>query len=233
MAKPLPMGVPPFKPPSERRTLKRRAPSRHQEDHTPLQIPQAKGPGLAYQSENNYPRVSHEQVSKMVSQMTATHTMQKPYKQTVLRITPEPIIIENYTPRLMTNQFPVLQAIPTTINPFVPMPASSPPAQAALTIIPAPILKNSVQLPLAPSMLSKHPPPTLSLKTPYQSTERPHPTHLTSFPNFVDPVPKHVNDLANRLYPAYNTKKIDDYNSITGYGDDTVLNVNKQEINER
>ncbi|XP_075984752.1 mind the gap isoform X2 [Anticarsia gemmatalis] len=45
---------------------------------------------------------------------------------------------------------------------------------------------------------------------------------------YQNPVPHQVHDLA-----VYNTKKVDDYNSITGYGDDTVLKINKEDINAK
>lgn len=50
--------------------------------------------------------------------------------------------------------------------------------------------------------------------------------------NFVDPVPHQVHDIANS-YPAYSTKKIDDYNSISGYSDDTALKFNKEDIDAK
>ncbi|CAG9567826.1 unnamed protein product [Danaus chrysippus] len=50
--------------------------------------------------------------------------------------------------------------------------------------------------------------------------------------NFVDPVPHQVHDIANS-YPAYSTKKIDDYNSISGYSDDTTLKFNKEDIDAK
>ncbi|CAK1593681.1 unnamed protein product [Parnassius mnemosyne] len=49
---------------------------------------------------------------------------------------------------------------------------------------------------------------------------------------YTNPVPHQVHDLAS-LYPGYNTKKVDDYNSITGYGDDTTLKFNKEDINAK
>ncbi|CAH0677471.1 unnamed protein product [Spodoptera exigua] len=48
---------------------------------------------------------------------------------------------------------------------------------------------------------------------------------------YQNPVPHQVHDIANNA--VYNTKKVDDYNSITGYGDDTVLKINKEEINSK
>nr|XP_021187255.2 uncharacterized protein LOC110374043 isoform X2 [Helicoverpa armigera] len=48
---------------------------------------------------------------------------------------------------------------------------------------------------------------------------------------YQNPVPHQVHDIANNV--VYNTKKVDDYNSITGYGDDTVLKFNKEEINSK
>ncbi|TKX27755.1 uncharacterized protein LOC111348907 isoform X2 [Spodoptera litura] len=48
---------------------------------------------------------------------------------------------------------------------------------------------------------------------------------------YQNPVPHQVHDIANNA--VYNTKKVDDYNSITGYGDDTVLKFNKEEINSK
>ncbi|XP_023934559.1 uncharacterized protein LOC112043390 isoform X2 [Bicyclus anynana] len=49
---------------------------------------------------------------------------------------------------------------------------------------------------------------------------------------YQNPVPHQVHDLANN-YPAYNTKKVDDYNSITGYSDDVTLKFNKEDINAK
>lgn len=206
MAKPLPMGVPPFRPlPPKEDTLKvLPIASTTRKSYTPLQVPQSKGPGLMYQSENYYPHVSHEQVSKMVSQMTSH------IAQPLLRITPTPIIVNT----------PKMYSIPTTVNPFVPMPIVAPPTQA-LTIIPAPILNHSMQTSLVPSK-----PPTYFT----QNTISFQKTNPIS--NFVDPVPHQVHDLAS-MYPAYNTKKVDDYNSITGYGDDTTLKFNKEDINAK
>ncbi|CAH0596179.1 unnamed protein product [Chrysodeixis includens] len=48
---------------------------------------------------------------------------------------------------------------------------------------------------------------------------------------YQNPVPHQVHDIANNV--VYNTKKVDDYNSITGYGDDTVLKFNKEDINNK
>ncbi|XP_053615579.1 uncharacterized protein mtg isoform X1 [Plodia interpunctella] len=197
LAKPVPMGVPPFKPlPPKEDTLKVvPIAAAANKVYTPLQIPQSKGPGLAYQSEN-YPQspTSHSQVSKMVSQMTAVQ-----FSPQLLRITPAPIIIN--TPKLYS------VPMPTTVNPFVPMPVAPPPTQA-ISIIPAPVLKQSIQT--HPSTYSQH-----FIQNPIS--------------NFIDPVPKQVHDIAN----AYNTKKIDDYNTITGYGDDTTLKFNKEDINSK
>ncbi|XP_011569311.3 uncharacterized protein LOC105398770 isoform X2 [Plutella xylostella] len=50
---------------------------------------------------------------------------------------------------------------------------------------------------------------------------------------YQNPVPHQVHELANQLHPVYNTKKVDDYNSITGYGDDTSLKFTKEDINEK
>ncbi|CAK1545742.1 unnamed protein product [Leptosia nina] len=45
--------------------------------------------------------------------------------------------------------------------------------------------------------------------------------------NFVDPVPK------QELSYGYNTKKADDYNTISGYSDDTALKFSKDDINAK
>ncbi|XP_038207152.1 uncharacterized protein LOC119828911 isoform X1 [Zerene cesonia] len=159
MAKPMPMGVPPFRPlPPKEETLKV-LPIATRKTYTPLQIPQAQSPG-AYESEKQ--PILHDNVSKMVSQM------HQPYKSTQTNI---------------------------KVNPFVPMPQ-------AISVIPAP------------------------------SFNTPHTYNSVSFPNpvsnFVDPVPQQVQDLA-----YYNTKKVDDYNSISGYSDDTTLKLNKEDINAK
>lgn len=203
LAKPVPMGVPPFRPlPPKEDTLKVVPITSTKKSYTPLQIPQSKGPGLAYQSENYaQPSLSsHNQISKMVSQMTAVQYAQP--LQPLLRITPAPFIINT----------PKLYSVPTTVNPFIPMPIASRPSQA-ISIIPAPVLKESMQTQL-PS------------NTAYQNTVS---IQTNPFSNFIDPVPQQVHELAN----AYNTKKIDDYNSITGYGDDTQLKINKEDINAK
>ncbi|XP_072933574.1 uncharacterized protein mtg isoform X2 [Epargyreus clarus] len=49
---------------------------------------------------------------------------------------------------------------------------------------------------------------------------------------YTNPVPHQVHDLAS-MYPTYNTKKVDDFNSISGYGDDTTLKFNKEDINAK
>lgn len=185
MAKPMPMGIPAFKPlPPKEETLAviPIAPSR--KTYTPLQIPQSKGPGIAYQSEI-YP--SHNQISKMVSQMTAEQY--SPTRFTQLPITVDP------------KRFSI-----TTVNPFVPMPSQ------AIAFVPAPMFKE---------------------------THVPHPSYSipnsiiqkNPISNFVDPVPHQVHDIANNV--VYNTKKVDDYNSISGYGDDTVLKINKEDITSK
>ncbi|XP_026761392.2 uncharacterized protein LOC113520300 isoform X1 [Galleria mellonella] len=200
LAKPVPMGVPPFKPlPPKEDTLKVVPISSTRKSYTPLQIPQSKGPGLAYQSEN-YPQTlaSHNQVSKMVSQMTAVQYAQPQ----ILKITPAPILVNT----------PKLYSMPTTVNPFIPMPVAAPPTQA-ISIIPAPVFDFSHTLPS---------------NTPiYQTSIQNNPIS-----NFVDPVPKQVHELASQ-FSAYNTKKIDDYNTISGYGDDTTLTFNKEDINAK
>lgn len=196
MAKPIPMGVPPFKPlPPKEETLKVVPIASTKKTYTPLQVPQSKGPGLAYQSEN-YPQQSHNQISKMVSQMTAVQYAP------LLRITPSPIIVNT----------PKIYQLPTTVNPFIPMPIAAPPTQA-ISIIPSPVLRDSIQFPQS--------------YTPQNFVQKPNPIS-----NFVDPVPQQVHALAN-MYPGYNTKKIDDYNSISGYGDDTTLKFNKEDINAK
>ncbi|XP_037868014.1 uncharacterized protein LOC101736353 isoform X1 [Bombyx mori] len=181
MAKPMPMGVPPFRPlPPKEDTLKvLPITSSTRKNYAPLQIPESKGPGLAYQSEI-YPQ-SHNQISKMVSQMTAVQYAP------VVKIKPTPVILDPF------------HGVSTlkSINPFVPMPA---PTQA-LPIIPSPA-------------------------THAQSVHKTNPVST-----FVDPVPHHVHNIASSY--VYNTKKVDDYNTITGYGDDTVLKFNKEDINAK
>ncbi|CAH2233493.1 jg23311 [Pararge aegeria aegeria] len=51
---------------------------------------------------------------------------------------------------------------------------------------------------------------------------------------YQNPVPHQVHDLANN-YPAiqYNIKKVDDYNTISGYSDDVTLKFNKEDINAK
>lgn len=193
MAKPMPMGVPPFRPlPSKEDTLKVlpiTSPTR--KHYAPLQFPESKGPGLAYQSEILYPQ-SQNQISKMVSQMTAVQ-----YAQPMLKITPTPIVIH-----------PPLYNAPNRVNQFVPMPIASPPAQA-LTIIQSPAFK--------------HMPNSYAQSTYLQNTN--------PISNFIDPVPHQVHNIATNY--AYNTKKVDDYNTITGYGDDTQLKFTKEDINAK
>ncbi|XP_059058738.1 uncharacterized protein LOC131852118, partial [Achroia grisella] len=201
LAKPVPMGVPPFKPlPPKEDTLKVVPISSTRKSYTPLQIPESKGPGLAYQSEN-YPQTlaSHNQVSKMVSQMTAVQFAQPQ----ILKITPTPIIVNT----------PKLYSMATTVNPFIPMPVAAPPTQA-ISIIPGPMFNDFSRT---------HPSNTPIYQTSIQNNP---------VSNFVDPVPKQVHEIANQ-FSAYNTKKIDDYNTISGYGDDTTLKFNKEDINAK
>lgn len=180
MAKPMPMGIPAFKPlPPKEETLAVIPISPTRKTLTPLQVPQSKGPGLAYQSEI-YP--SHNQISKMVSQMTAQQF-------SPVKFTQNPTTVEN--PKLYS------------MNSFVPMPPTQ-----AISLIPAPVFKEMPPSYSPNSVIRKHP-----------------------FSNFVDPVPHQVHDIANNA--VYNTKKVDDYNSITGYGDDTVLKFNKDDINSK
>ncbi|CAH2095088.1 unnamed protein product [Euphydryas editha] len=176
MAKPMPMGIPPFKPlPPKDETLRvvplASAPTK--KTYTPLPVPQSKGPGLPYQSEMRY--ISPDNMSKMVSHMTAAQ-----YQP--LRKTPN-----------------ISHA---SLNPFVPMPPQ------AISIIPSPILHDSSHK----SFLN-----TISIPK------------TNPLSNFLDPVPHQVHDIAN-MY-TYNTKKVDDYNSISGYSDDTTLKFNKDDIN--
>lgn len=187
MAKPMPMGIPAFKPiPPKEDTLKV-VPITAK--YSPLQIPQSKGPGLAYQSEI-YPQ-SHNQISKMVSQMTAVQ-----YGQPI-RITPNPIIVEPLYSIPANQPFQSINQFMPMPTPLAPPPTISPQfTPQGLTIIPAPIFK--------------------------QINTRPNPV--------LDPVPHQVHDLATY---AYNTKKVDDYNSITGYSDDTVLKFSKDDINSK
>lgn len=186
MAKPVPMGIPAFKPlPPKEDTLAVIPIAATRKTYTPLPIPQSKGPGLAYQSEI-YP--SHNQISKMVSQMTAE-------QYSPIRYTQHPTMID---PKLFSM---------TTVNPFVPLPPSQ-----AMTLVSAPVFKE-IHIP--------HP----SYSVPSSNI------HKNPISNFVDPVPHQVHDIANNV--VYNTKKVDDYNSITGYGDDTVLKFNKEDINNK
>ncbi|XP_068619662.1 uncharacterized protein mtg isoform X1 [Battus philenor] len=185
LAKPMPMGVPPFRPlPPKEDTLK----------VLPIASiktnPQSKGPGLSYPSENTLS--THENVSKMVSRMTAIQYGQSPH-----RITPIPTNTRIYT-------------APTPVNPFVPMPAAAPPTQA-ITIIPSPGF-NSAQSYHQPNMNSNS----------FRKT-------LNPLSNFVD---SQTHEATGPL-SNYNTKKVDDYNTITGYGDDTALKYTKEDINEK
>lgn len=188
MAKPMPMGVPPFKPLPPKDDLAVVPIQSTRKSYTPLQIPEPKGPGLAYQSEL-HPQ-SHNQISKMVSQMTAQ-------QYSPVRFSSSPIIVD-----------PKQHSV-NTVNQFVPMPSSG------ISIIPPPVFKE-MHTPI----------PT------YSSPNMPRPNSVSiqkhPFSNFIDPVPHQVHDLA-----VYNTKKVDDYNSITGYGDDTVLKINKEDINAK
>lgn len=188
MAKPMPMGVPPFKPLPPKDDLAVVPIQSTRKSYTPLQIPEPKGPGLAYQSEL-HPQ-SHNQISKMVSQMTAQ-------QYSPVRFSSSPIIVD-----------PKQHSV-NTVNQFVPMPSSG------ISIIPPPVFKE-MHTPI----------PT------YSSPNMPRPNSISiqkhPFSNFIDPVPHQVHDLA-----VYNTKKVDDYNSITGYGDDTVLKINKEDINAK
>lgn len=177
LAKPMRMGIPAFRPlPPKEDTLKV-VPITAK--YAPLQVPQSKGPGLAFQSEI-HPQ-SHNQISKMVSQMTALQYGQP-------RITPAPIYVEQfYTPINQFMPMPTPLSPPPTINPhFTPV---------GLQVIPAPVFKQ-----------------------------------INTRPSFLDPVPHQVHDLATY---AYNTKKADDYNTITGYSDDTALKFSKDDINSK
>ncbi|KAJ0172372.1 hypothetical protein K1T71_012345 [Dendrolimus kikuchii] len=187
-AKPMRMGIPPFRPlPSKEDTLKvLPITSSTRKNYTPLQIPQSKGPGLAYQSEI-YPSNSH--ISNTMSQMTAVHFA--PFKS--------PIVVDpQVTPTIKT-------------VPFVPMPIS--PASSVTSVALSPSLALTEMK--APNLFSNQ-------KLSIQKTN--------PISNFLDPVPHQVHQVANY---AYNTKKVDDYNTITGYGDDTTLKFNKEDINAK
>ncbi|XP_034836018.1 uncharacterized protein mtg isoform X1 [Maniola hyperantus] len=189
MAKPMPMGVPPFKPlPPKEDTLKVVPLASSKKGYSPLQIPQSKGPALPYQSEKFY--LTPDNVSKMVSRLTAVQY--QPF-----RVTPT----QTYTKIIPSR---------TTVNPFLPMPPSS----QAISIIPAPILKQAF--------------PSHTFNS-YNTVSIPKTNPLS---NFIDPVPHQVHDLANN-YPAYNTKKVDDYNSISGYSDDVTLKFTKEDVNAK
>lgn len=187
MAKPMPMGIPAFKPlPPKEDTLSVIPIQATKKTYTPLQIPESKGPGVPYPSEL-YPQ-SHSQISKMVSQMTAQ-------QYSPVKNMPNPIIVD-----------PNLYSM-TSVNQFVPMPPSQ-----AISIVPSPALKEI--------HISQ---PTYSMSKPNSISLQKHPLS-----NFVDPVPHQVHDLA-----VYNTKKVDDYNSIAGYDDENILKINKEDINSK
>lgn len=178
MAKPMPMGIPPFKPlPPKDETLRvvPLASSPTRKTYTPLPVPQSKGPGLPYQSEIRY--ISPDNMSKMVSHMTAIQF--QPIRKTSIKSH-------------------------GTLNPFVPMPPQP------ISIIPSPNLYDS------------------SHKNFFNTNSFPKTNPLS---NFLDPVPHQVHDIAN-MY-SYNTKKVDDYNSISGYSDDVTLKFTKDDINAK
>lgn len=178
MAKPMPMGIPPFKPlPPKDETLRvvPLASSPTRKTYTPLPVPQSKGPGLPYQSEIRY--ISPDNMSKMVSHMTAIQF--QPNRKTSIKSH-------------------------GTLNPFVPMPPQP------ISIIPSPNLHDS------------------SHKNFFNTNSIPKTNPLS---NFLDPVPHQVHDIAN-MY-SYNTKKVDDYNSISGYSDDVTLKFTKDDINAK
>lgn len=187
-AKPMPMGIPPFRPlPSKEDTLKvLPITSSTRKNYTPLQIPQSKGPGLAYPSEI-YP--SHTQISNAMSQMTSVHYT--PIKSTMI-VEPQPASVKTV--------------------PFVPMPISSASSPVASIAISPSLALTEMK---APNLFSNQ----------KLSTQKTNPIS-----NFLDPVPHQVHQVANY---AYNTKKVDDYNTITGYGDDTASKFNKEDINAK
>ncbi|XP_022117211.2 uncharacterized protein LOC110994713 isoform X1 [Pieris rapae] len=104
-----------------------------------------------------------------------------------------------------------------SVNPFVPMPE---PNQRFYPISNIPSNYNPT------SNLPSNFNPTSNLPSNFNPSYS-IPATFNPASNFIDPVSHQVQDL------AYNTKKVDDYNSISGYSDDTTLKLNKEDINTK
>ncbi|XP_038207153.1 uncharacterized protein LOC119828911 isoform X2 [Zerene cesonia] len=116
--------------------------------------------------------------------------------------TMQPIIVSGSTAQ--TNS---LNRAPPTVTMAKPMPMGVPPFR------PLPPKEETLKvLPIA----------TRKTYTPLQIPQAQSPGA------YENPVPQQVQDLA-----YYNTKKVDDYNSISGYSDDTTLKLNKEDINAK
>ncbi|XP_021187255.3 uncharacterized protein Mtg isoform X2 [Helicoverpa armigera] len=129
--------------------------------------------------------------------------------------------------------------VSTTMQPIiVQAPVEPTVAKPAPTIIkPVPTITMAKPMPMGIPAFKPLPPkedtltvlpitPTRKVYTPLQVPQSKGPGLA-----YQNPVPHQVHDIANNV--VYNTKKVDDYNSITGYGDDTVLKFNKEEINSK
>ncbi|XP_053615580.1 uncharacterized protein mtg isoform X2 [Plodia interpunctella] len=123
--------------------------------------------------------------------------------------TMQPIVVPSAEPpktisRISTGSgqgITLAKPVPMGVPPFKPLP----PKEDTLKVVPIAAAANKVYTPL---QIPQSKGPGLA---------------------YQNPVPKQVHDIAN----AYNTKKIDDYNTITGYGDDTTLKFNKEDINSK
>ncbi|KAJ8709033.1 hypothetical protein PYW07_008859 [Mythimna separata] len=113
-------------------------------------------------------------------------------------------------------QAPVEQPLAKPPVPTVTMAKSMPMGIPAFKPLP-PKEETLAVLPIAP---------TRKIYTPLQVPQSKGPGFA-----YQNPVPHQVHDIANNV--VYNTKKVDNYNSITGYGDDTVLKFNKEDINSK
>ncbi|XP_026497465.2 uncharacterized protein Mtg isoform X2 [Vanessa tameamea] len=119
--------------------------------------------------------------------------------------TMQPIVISG-----PTAETPMYKAQPT-VTMAKPMPMGVPPFR------PLPPKEETLRVvPLAASMKKTYSP----LQAPPASGSP-----------YQNPVPHQVHDIAN-MY-SYNTKKVDDYNSISGYSDDVTLKFNKDDINSK
>ncbi|XP_030040691.2 uncharacterized protein LOC115455988 [Manduca sexta] len=117
----------------------------------------------------------------------------------------------------------------STMQPIIVSPTVEAPARA-------PTITLAKPMPMGVPPFKPLPPKEDTLKVlPLTSSTRKHYTPL-QVPESKGPgvayqnqVPHQVHNIANN----YNTKKVDDYNSITGYGDDTTLKFNKEDINAK